>query len=965
MSIFNDAISLEGVPIEQYKNYIGPGYRSVSYSVDENRNGQITFLGYDTVGNRKAFICPHNSYIKYNVKYETDEKDIFDNYVATKIFKNAFERKKYLENVSIPIIECLKPEQEFLHKLFDANVLDDNFNKQPLRIQYIDIETEISDQFMKPSVAGNRINMITIYDSETEKFYTWSLDHADIKFDEEPLCNYPKDKFVFFEFHNDEIALLENFVSWIEDNYPDVSFGWNIKAYDWPYIVRRIEEVLGPAEAKRLSPVNKYFIKKVNHDNERADVAAEIEVDIAGLFIADGLILYRDKFNVPNGSLDGGYNLDNVGEHEGCGHKIKYDGTLKDLYLQDYQKFYEYNVRDVDLAKRIDDKCKMISLARQITSYGLTGYGAIYSSISYLIGSVLSFARTKMGGKVFTSYLAKKKEFDSFEGAFVFPTVAGVYRGGIGTIDFASLYPSNIRSINASPETYIGKVVVYRKDDTGHITINKCGKTELRFDPFKEDATIVNENDATQTIISGKDPSICKIDIIKPNGEPMQFTSNGKQIDLSVDLLKALIGKKYIYTTNNTLFLKHEIKWGVIAKWCEYFYGLRKSTKKKMLACDHRLNVEADTLSEEEKTRLQMESENYNTAQLGIKSMINSIYGCMGTTFSPIANPDIAQSITRQGRFCNQSTGKFILKKFMEKYGAPEDYVVDISGDTDSQFINLQCMSDWMRKEKNLPEHLSDWPKKNKRELWDLVSKFVNEEVNPFVRKLVHDYCHTTQQDVLTYELEYMGDVGIYESKKHYAVHKIFNEGDEADYVKYSGIELKKAQVPKEMKTFLAEIYDGVISKNWIEKDYKNYINNLYDRFNQFSIDEISFWKGYNTERQSVGFLQMQTGTTGIAKACTYYNQILKKLGIGHKYEEIRVGDKVRFCYIEPNNKFNINCIAYKPGQYPKEFAQLFKPDYYVMFNKIILDPLKRFRIACKFKESDPSDQMVQDIFEL
>jgi len=167
--------------------------------------------------------------------------------------------------------------------------------------------------------------------------------------------------------------MLEHFVSWLEDNYPDVSYGWNIKAYDWPYIVTRVEKVLGKNAARRISPVGNYYIKEINHDNSRADASADIEVKIAGLFIADGLIFYRDKFKTGE-VLDGGYNLDNVGEHEECGHKIKYDGTLKDLYLKDWQRFYEYNVRDVDLCWRIEKKRGMITLARQVSSFGLSDY---------------------------------------------------------------------------------------------------------------------------------------------------------------------------------------------------------------------------------------------------------------------------------------------------------------------------------------------------------------------------------------------------------------------------------------------------------------------------------------------------------------------------------------------------------------------------------------------------------------
>lgn len=282
-----------------------------------------------------------------------------------------------------------------------------------------------------------------------------------------------------------------------------------------------------------------------------------------------------------------------------------------------------------------------------------------------------------------------------------------------------------------------------------------------------------------------------------------------------------------------------------------------------------------------------------------------------------------------------------------------------------SQFINLRCVSQWLSRTKGYPTDLLDWNDDQRRALWNEVYGFVENEVNPFVRKLVRDYCHTSQSNVLTYELEYMSDVGIYEGKKHYATRKRFDEGDPVDKIKWSGIELKKTNVPKEMKLFLQDIYEGALLKKWNNTDYRNYICKLYDRFSKFTIDDISFWKGYNTERQATGFLQMEVGTTGIAKACTFYNQLLKKLNLGKKYDEIRVGDKVRFCYIEPSNDYGIEAIAYKPGQWPTEFAKIFKPNYKKMFDKVILDPLKRFREACKFANFDPSNQMLENIFDM
>ena len=106
-------------------------------------------------------------------------------------------------------------------------------------------------------------------------------------------------------------------------------------------------------------------------------------------------------------------------------------------------------------------------------------------------------------------------------------------------------------------------------------------------------------------------------------------------------------------------------------------------------------------------------------------------------------------------------------------------------------------------------------------------------------------------------------------------------------------------------------------------------------------------------------------GTTGIAKAATYYNQIIQKMGLGKKYDQLRVGDKCRFLYIEESNPYRINVMAYKDGQWPAEFEGLFKPDYKKMFEKTVLDALKAFRQACRFSECDPSKQVAFDIFQL
>ena len=655
-TVFSNAIYLEDIPRDHWKKYIGNGYRSVAYLTDHNRNGQIVLFGFDPVGNRKNFIIPWKSHISYRVKYETDKKDIYDNYVETRYYNSSFERKKRLEDIgnSLFIVECLRPEQEFLQEAFYDVCLNQDFNKQTMRIHFIDIETEISDEFEKPTTARNRINMVTVYDTQTEKYYTWSLSHAKIDFKEEPLCNYPKEKFVFFEFNDNEPKMLEHFLDWIEANYADTVVGWNIKAYDIPYIVRRIENVLGKNAASRLSPIGKYRIKEINHNNARADVGAEIEVDIAGLFIADDLVLYRDKFHIAGGPLDGGHGLSNVGEHEGLGKKIQYEGTLKDLYIKDYQKFYEYNVRDVDLVVKIEDKCKLVNLARMVAGAGLCNYDTIYSSISYLIGSVTQFARSMMG-RVFQSYLNSKKDPETYEGAYVFPPIPGVYRGGIACVDFNSLYPSSIRAMNLSPETYVGKV--------SNITdFDKLGGQWRQ---------VFN----SEPPIDLNDESITELWFF-PNGDARRKRKI-KKTDL-MELLKT----KLIFTRNNTLFLKHSVKQGVVSGWCKHFYNLRKTTKKKMQALEYALykNEIPEDKIEETKTEVQ----NLDARQMAYKLAINSIYGILGTNHSPLYIVELAQTITRLGKFCNLSANKFIGNVFKQRYNVDESYITSVSGDTDS-----------------------------------------------------------------------------------------------------------------------------------------------------------------------------------------------------------------------------------------------------------------------------------------
>lgn len=284
-----------------------------------------------------------------------------------------------------------------------------------------------------------------------------------------------------------------------------------------------------------------------------------------------------------------------------------------------------------------------------------------------------------------------------------------------------------------------------------------------------------------------------------------------------------------------------------------------------------------------------------------------------------------------------------------------------------SQFVNISCIvQELLKKGIGSGRDISKWADDDKLKLWKFVDGFVENEVNLYVQNLVKSYCHTEHPEVLRYSLEYISASGIYQQKKHYATRKVIAEGPELiDKIKYSGIELKRATVPQAIKNMLKDIYEGILLHSWKETDFIEYIYKTWDTFKQLSIDEISFWKGYSSAREAAGFLQMQKGSTSVASASTYYNQIIKKLGLGKKYDQILLGQKVRFCYVKPTNEYRIEYIAFPDGQWPEEFNKIFEVDYEVMFDKIVTGSLKSFFTATKFSEVDPCKQVEFDVSDL
>lgn len=634
---------------------IGHGYRNVCWVPGYRKDGggkdtgHIILFGYGLDGKPKTFKIPFCPSVKYEVGSRTREKGLFGNYVDTKYFDDTIDRKDWCESMSRAlektkkrILTCYNPEKEFLTSTFGKYIFgkekDENFNQQEIRIHYYDIEVAIENEFPEPEFAKYPINLITVYDTNDKKFHSWALSTE--------IRNTLTDVEVELRTFDREEDLLNDYLDWHTNNYPDVMAGYNNKFFDLIYIINRMQSVLGKNETKRFSPVGKYRTNiedKKNYGKKYATVKGISNIDL--------LFLYRDKFQVKQ-ALDGGYNLNNVALTEIDDAKIHYDGSMLDFYKSNFQRFWEYNVQDVNLVVKLDEKLKLVASARKITTFGCAPMDEIYGTISYVVSSLDIFARN-VYGKVFLSYSPKggNDNTDQFTGAFVFPTQSGLYRQGITGIDFNSLYPSTARVLNLSPETLVGMLI---KNDT------EIDKDSLPY-------TIKYVNGETQ--------------------------------DLDENSYNELFGKVCILARNNAIFYKHEIKQGIFAKWCENFFMMRKSFKKLLGDCRKELKeIDKSDSSKLNRVReLEVLSEIYDVTQYALKILINSAYGTLGTTFSPIYDVRLAEAITLTGQFANRSTAEFLNSYFKKTYNVPDGFDVTISGDTDSVTgdMDLDIIVDW------------------------------------------------------------------------------------------------------------------------------------------------------------------------------------------------------------------------------------------------------------------------------
>ena len=308
-----------------------------------------------------------------------------------------------------------------------------------LSIGMIDIEVGSENGFPDPYLANEPITAICIRYLNGE-IKVWGCGDYDRTLDKSNVGDIDYIKC------NDEYDLCKKFLRYWEDNCPDVISGWNIKFFDIPYLVNRFNKILGEDETKKLSPWG--FI------NSRKAVVNNRELtayEFVGVSTLDYIELYR--WYAPAGKSQESYRLDHIASVELDEKKLSYDeyDNLHQLYRLNFQKFIEYNIKDVDLVFKLEDKLKLIEL-------GLTlGYDTKCNFEDI-------FAQTRMWDALIYNYLLEKDiivppkedktKNSAFEGAYVKEPQVGLHNW-VASFDLNSLYPHLMMQYNISPETLI------------------------------------------------------------------------------------------------------------------------------------------------------------------------------------------------------------------------------------------------------------------------------------------------------------------------------------------------------------------------------------------------------------------------------------------------------------------------------------------------------------------------------
>jgi len=375
-------------------------------------------------------------YLKNNDKKRKADKHSIDGIPLSEIEPGSIkETREFIEQYKgvsgFEIYGVVDWNHMYIHKYFDRCKYD--FEK--IRICTIDIETESEYGFPEVEIAREKVTVITIKDSFSGDFFVFGLG---------PFTTNA-DNVKYLQCSSEE-ELLTKFLEVYSILSPDVITGWNSKLFDIPYLIRRIQKVVDDKKHLQLSPWNKIKEKLITVMGRE-----HYAYQISGVSQLDYLDLYK-KFTYVNQES---YKLGHISSVELGEEKLSYSeyDNIHTFYKNNYQKFVEYNIKDVDLVDRLEDKLKLIELCITMAYDAGVNYEDVFSQVRTWESLIYNHLNRKDISTSPRNFKIKEREY---EGAYVKEIPErGINGDWIVSFDLNSLYPHLIMQYNISPDTML------------------------------------------------------------------------------------------------------------------------------------------------------------------------------------------------------------------------------------------------------------------------------------------------------------------------------------------------------------------------------------------------------------------------------------------------------------------------------------------------------------------------------
>ena len=381
--------------------------------------------------------------IKYTFYYEDQKgkfKSTFGDPISRIVCKNTKEfrkelainkGKKMFESDINPIFQCLS-----------ENYLNQDAPK--LNVAFFDIETDFDPErgFADPSDPFMPITSISVYLQWMETMICLAVPPKTLTMEEAKSELEGIDNVMLFE---KESEMIDTFLTLIED--ADILSGWNSEGYDIPYTVNRTSRVLSKDDTRRFCLWGQLPKKR---EYEKYGKLSQT-FDLVGRVHLDSLNLYR-KYTYEERHT---YRLDAIGEIEVGENKVAYEGTLDQLYNNDFRKFIEYNIQDTALLDKLDKKLRFIDLSNELAHSNTVLLQTTMGAVAVTEQAIVNEAHRR--GFQVPNRPHRDEENTQAAGAYVAFPKKGLHKW-IASMDLNSLYPSVIRALNMDPATVVGQL---------------------------------------------------------------------------------------------------------------------------------------------------------------------------------------------------------------------------------------------------------------------------------------------------------------------------------------------------------------------------------------------------------------------------------------------------------------------------------------------------------------------------